>query len=76
VIILATAYSWLALTVMAYPASSGYLWGLAGAPLAVFSAWRLLQNLENIPNLVAAQAACLGGFVSMAFASGLGYWLT
>ena len=75
VIILATAYSWLALTVMAYPAKSGYLWGLAGAPLAVFSAWRLLHNLENIPNLVAAQAACLGGFVSMAFASGLGYWL-
>lgn len=76
VVILATAYSWLALTVMAYPASSGYLWGLAGAPLAVFSAWRLLQNVGNIPNLVAAQAACLGGFVSMAFASGLGYWLT
>ena len=76
VVILATAYSWLALTVMAYPASSGYLWGLAGAPLAVFSAWRLLHNVENIPNLVAAQAACLGGFVSMAFASGLGYWLT
>ena len=76
VVILATAYSWLALTVMAYPASSGYLWGLAGAPLAVFSAWRLLHNVENIPNLAAAQAACLGGFVSMAFASGLGYWLT
>ena len=74
-LLLATAYSWLAFTVIAYPESSGYLWGLAGAPLAVFSAWRLLHNVENIPRLVAAQAACLGGFVLMAFASGLGYWL-
>jgi 1,4-dihydroxy-2-naphthoate octaprenyltransferase len=76
IILLATAYSWLALAVINHPGSSGYLWGLVGAPLAAFSAWRLLHNTNNVPRLVGAQAACLGGFVLMAFAAGLGYWLT
>ena len=75
VILLVTAYSWLAFAAINHAGSSGYLWGLVGAPLAAFSGWRLLRNTDNVSRLVAAQAACLGGFVLMAFAAGLGYWL-
>ena len=76
VLILATAYCWLALTGFTYPQAHGFLWGFAGAPLAVFSAWRLLNNHEDIPAIIPAQAACLGGFVLMAFGAGLGYLLS
>lgn len=76
VLILATAYCWLALTAFTYPEGRGFLWGFAGIPMAVFSAWRLLNNYENISAIIPAQIACLGGFVLMAFGAGLGYLLS
>ena len=75
VTLVACAYCWLGLTVLAYPQASGYLWGLAGLPLAAFSAWRLLHNTDDIAALIPAQAATLGGFVLMAFGAGSGYLL-
>jgi 1,4-dihydroxy-2-naphthoate octaprenyltransferase len=51
------------------------LWGLLGAPLATFSAWRLLEYEGCVQRLIPAQAACLGSFLLMAMATGLGYWL-
>jgi 1,4-dihydroxy-2-naphthoate octaprenyltransferase len=74
-LLVAAAYCWLGLTGLVYPAALGYLWGFAGLPLAVFSAWRLLNSTGNIPAMIPAQVASLGGFVVMAFASGAGYLL-
>lgn len=71
--LLATPYCWLALTGFAYPQASGFLWGLCGLPLAAFSAQRLLNNYDNTAAIIPAQAACLGGFVTLAFAAGVGY---
>jgi len=76
VLLLATAYCWLALTGFVYPGAGGYLWGLAGLPLAIFSAWRLLNHSDNIAAIIPAQAACLGGFILMAFGAGTGYLLS
>ncbi|MEH6587107.1 MAG: prenyltransferase [Halioglobus sp.] len=75
VVLLVTAYIWLGMTGFFYPNSLGYLWGFAGLPLAVFSAWRLLNWSNNIPAIIPAQATCLAGFVLMAVGSGLGYLL-
>lgn len=75
VLLLTTAYYWLGFTGLVYPNSLGYLWGFAGLPLAIFSAWRLLNCSGNIPAMIPAQAASLGGFVLMAFGGGVGYVL-
>ena len=75
VLLLAGAYAWLALGALAYEAAGGLLWGFAGAPLAAFSAAKLWRKRRDTPAIVPAQAACLGGFVIMAFAGGLGYLL-
>ena len=75
VLLLLGAYSWLAFTALIYPQAAGYLWGFAGLPLAIFSAWRLLTHSGNISTVIPAQAACLGGFVLMALGAGLGYVL-
>lgn len=74
VLLVASAYCWLGLTALYYPSATGYLWGFAGLPLATFSAWRLLTS-RDIAALIPAQAASLGGFVTMALAGGLGYLL-
>ncbi|PLW70640.1 1,4-dihydroxy-2-naphthoate octaprenyltransferase [Pseudohalioglobus lutimaris] len=76
VVLLASAYCWLAFASLAFPGATGYLWGLVGLPLASFSAWRLLQRTNDIPALVPAQAASLGGFVMMALGAGTGYLLS
>ena len=75
VALLTTAYCWLGFTVFVYPNSLGYLWGFAGLPLAIFSAWRLLHSSANIPAIIPAQTASLAGFVLMAFGGGAGYLL-
>ena len=75
VLLISAAYCWLGLTGLFYPGAQGYLWGFAGLPLAVFSAWRLLNSHGNIPAMIPAQAASLGGFVIMAFGAGVGYVL-
>jgi len=49
VLLITTAYCWLGLTSFVYPSALGYLWGFAGLPLAIFSAWRLLNSSGNIP---------------------------
>lgn len=76
VVILATAYLWLALAAWSYPWAKGMLWGLVGLAPAVFSAWRLLQNPRDTQRLIPAQVACLTSFVLMATGAGLGYLLT
>jgi 1,4-dihydroxy-2-naphthoate octaprenyltransferase len=75
VVILATGYLWLLLTVIFYPQARGMAWGLAGALPATFSAWRTLESGMQITRLIPAQAACLASFILMALGSGLGYLL-
>jgi 1,4-dihydroxy-2-naphthoate octaprenyltransferase len=75
VLLIITAYCWLGLTCLFYPSALGYLWGFAGLPLAVFSAWRLLNSSGNIAAMIPAQVASLSGFVVMAFGAGAGYVL-
>jgi 1,4-dihydroxy-2-naphthoate octaprenyltransferase len=75
VLLITTAYCWLGLTSFVYPNALGYLWGFAGLPLAIFSAWRLLNSSGNIPAMIPAQVASLSGFVMMAFGAGVGYVL-
>ena len=76
VLLLSTAFCWLAMATRAYPESHGFLWGFAALPLAGYSAWRLLNHYQDIPAIIPAQVSCLAGFVIMAFAAGLGYLLT
>ena len=75
VVLLTIAYCWLGFASFAYPNTLGYLWGFAGLPLAVFSAYRLIKSSGNIPAMIPAQAASLGAFVLMAFGGGSGYAL-
>lgn len=73
VVILATAYTWLVLTALAYPAANGMLGGLVGVIPAAYSAWRLLESEGVTAQLIPAQAACLASFILMAAGAGLGY---
>lgn len=76
IMILASGYFLLILTGLVYPHCTGLLWGLIGAPAAVFSGWRALHCADETQALIPAQAACLASFVLMAVGAGLGYLLT
>jgi 1,4-dihydroxy-2-naphthoate octaprenyltransferase len=76
VVILTSGYFLLVLTGLIYPSCTGLLWGLVGAPAALFSCWRTLHFTNQTQALIPAQAACLASFVLMAVGAGLGYLLT
>ena len=76
VAILTTGYLVLGLTAFERPGSGGLLWGMLGAPPALYSAWRVIQNTTDTARLIPAQVACLASFVLMALGAGLGYLLS
>jgi 1,4-dihydroxy-2-naphthoate octaprenyltransferase len=76
VVLIVVAYSWLIFTSQYYDNAQALLWGLAGLPLALFSAWRLLDSDAITRELIPAQAASLASFVLMAAAAGTGYFLS
>lgn len=74
--LLLLAYGWLLLIALLGTSTHGLLWGLIGAPPALFSALRLLAgDGKHSAGLIPAQAACLASFVLMAAGAGIGYWL-
>ncbi len=76
IVILASGYFLLTLTGLVYPHCTGLLWGLIGAPAALFSGWRALRCASDTRMLISAQVACLASFVLMAIGAGLGYLFT
>ncbi len=75
VVLLASAYGWLALLVLWEP-HGRFVWpGLAGALPAAFSAWHLQSAATGSGSTVPAQAAALLSFLLMAAGAGLGYVL-
>lgn len=75
VVLVASAYGWLALLVLWEP-HGRFVWpGLAGAVPAAFAALRLQAADDDVGRLAPAQAATLLSFLLMAAGAGLGYVL-
>ena len=75
VVLVASAYGWLALLVLWEP-HGRFVWpGLAGAFPAAFAALRLQAADNDVGGLAPAQAATLISFLLMAAGAGLGYML-
>lgn len=76
VLLVFTAFTWLALTASFYPEARGLLGGFAGSVPALYSAWRLLQSNGVTRKVIPAQVAALASFVLLATGAGLGYLLS
>lgn len=74
VVLLGSAYGWLALAVACGGAASAWP-GLLGAVPAALSAWHLQEHRDQVARLAPAQAGALLSFLLMALGAGLGYAL-